>query len=335
MEIKISIIIPIYNSELYLGQSIESVLNQTYKNIEVILIDDGSTDDSGIICDEYAQMDKRVVVIHKENAGVSAARNSGIDIATGEFIVFVDADDRLDIDILEQAIQSVKSKKVIYQWGYTSILEEKKIAGPELLVHNLTKEEILAAIIGWTCTDNNLGYYFRAVWGKLLFADLIKKNGIYFPENLYIGEDAIFLLKYAEYIDGIKIVSNYGYNYRISDTSAVGRYKSDLLEQYEIQLQEILNIKDQDHFAIKKALVAFCYEGFHSLVKNSQKGYHLKKIRRREQYRDAKIWFKKYGYWMKQKNIDVVGMRKLHKLQYNISNFCPFIGHYYIVKIIG
>ncbi len=301
MEIKISIIIPIYNSGLYLRQSIESVLNQTYKNIEVILIDDGSTDDSGIICDEYAQRDKRVVVIHKKNAGVSAARNKGINVATGDFIAFLDADDRLDIDILEQAIKSVKQKNVIYQWGYTSILEGKKITGPNLEVHNLTKEGILAAIIGWSCTDNNLGDYFRAVWGKLLFADPIKKNGIYFPENLYIGEDAIFLLKYAEYMDRIQIISNSGYNYSLSDTSAVGRYKPDLLIQYEIQLQEMLKIIDPDHFEIQQAIVAFCYEGFYSLVKNSQKGYRLKKIHRRAQYRDAKIWFEKYGHWMKQK----------------------------------
>lgn len=85
----ISIIVPIYNVELYLEKCIESIINQTYKDIEVILINDGSTDKSGIICDKYAKIDDRIIVLHKENGGVSSARNKGLDIAKGDYIAFV------------------------------------------------------------------------------------------------------------------------------------------------------------------------------------------------------------------------------------------------------
>jgi len=95
---QISVIIPIYNVEQYLQKCVDSVLAQTYHNIEIILIDDGSTDHCGEICDEYAQTDDRIVVIHKANAGLSAARNSGFDAATGKYITFLDGDDWLSAD---------------------------------------------------------------------------------------------------------------------------------------------------------------------------------------------------------------------------------------------
>ena len=96
MEELISVIVPVYNVEKYLNRCVESIMNQTYKNLQIILIDDGSNDRSGKICDEYAEKDKRIEVIHKENAGVSAARNKGLDKAKGEWITFVDADDWIE-----------------------------------------------------------------------------------------------------------------------------------------------------------------------------------------------------------------------------------------------
>lgn len=330
----VSVIVPIYNSEKSLSQAIESVINQSYKDIELILVDDGSIDKSADLCDKYACQDKRIKVIHKKNAGVSAARNSGLASSTGEYIVFLDADDTLDNDILEQAVLSVKDKKTIYQWGYTMVSDKKTILGPTLITHDLSKDEIMSMIIGWNIADINLGVFFRAVWGKLLFADIIKENEIFFPENLYIGEDAIFLLKYSKYIDAVQVVSSRGYNYQISDISAVGKYKSDLLAQYEQQIQTLLCIQRQEHLDITPSIVAFCYEGFHALVNNSQKGYRLKEITKQEQYHDAKIWFEKYAHLMKQK-IEISGMRKLHQLQYKIYRFCPFRGQYYIIKFLG
>ena len=98
---KISVIIPVYNVEKYLKRCLDSVVNQTYKNLEIILIDDGSTDNSGKICDEYAQKDKRIIVIHKENGGLSDARNKGLDICTGDYISFIDSDDWVDLNYFD------------------------------------------------------------------------------------------------------------------------------------------------------------------------------------------------------------------------------------------
>ena len=96
----ISIICPIYNTELYLKECLNSILCQSYTNFELILIDDGSTDNSGIICDEYATKDKRIIVIHQTNKGLSASRNKGLEIASGEFITFIDSDDWIDPNTL-------------------------------------------------------------------------------------------------------------------------------------------------------------------------------------------------------------------------------------------
>lgn len=102
---KISIIVPVYQAEKYISKCIESIVNQAYKNLEIILIDDGSTDSSGEICDRYGERDKRIVVVHTPNKGVSAARNCGLDIATGDYITFVDSDDFLDLQMYSEMIQ--------------------------------------------------------------------------------------------------------------------------------------------------------------------------------------------------------------------------------------
>ncbi|OUQ56652.1 hypothetical protein B5E58_10530, partial [Tyzzerella sp. An114] len=94
---KISVIVPIYNVEKYLNRCVDSIINQTYKNLEIILVDDGSPDNCGKICDEYAKKDNRIKVVHKENGGVSSARNVGLNIATGDYIGFVDGDDWIDL----------------------------------------------------------------------------------------------------------------------------------------------------------------------------------------------------------------------------------------------
>lgn len=118
-EVKISVIVPVYNVEKYLPRCIDSILNQTYKNLEIILVDDGSPDNCPAICDEYAQKDSRIKVIHKANGGVSSARNAGIDVATGEYIGFVDSDDWIEPDMYEYLlINATKYKAEISKCGY-------------------------------------------------------------------------------------------------------------------------------------------------------------------------------------------------------------------------
>lgn len=118
---KVSVIIPVYNVEKYLVQCLDSIINQSYKELEIILIDDGSSDGSGIICDQYASLDPRIQVVHKANEGVSAARNTALDMMTGSLVTFVDSDDWLDLDIISQCVEflSRHPQVNILQFGVT------------------------------------------------------------------------------------------------------------------------------------------------------------------------------------------------------------------------
>ena len=135
MSSKISVIVPIYKTEKFLSKCIDSIINQTYKNLEIILVDDGSPDNCPKICDEYAQKDNRVRVIHKENGGLSSARNAGIEIATGDFIAFVDSDDWIDSEMYESLVDlEEKHNADIAECGYRFIrpwkVENKILDGP-------------------------------------------------------------------------------------------------------------------------------------------------------------------------------------------------------------
>lgn len=124
----ISVIIPIYNVEKYLKKCIDSIINQTYKNLEIILVDDGSPDNCGKICDEYAKKDQRIRVIHKKNGGLSDARNAGIDIAKGKYIAFVDSDDYVEKEYIEIMYKELKKNNVkIVQCGINKISDNEEI----------------------------------------------------------------------------------------------------------------------------------------------------------------------------------------------------------------
>ena len=125
MSQKVSIVIPIYNVEKYLDRCIKSVVNQTYSNLEIILVDDGSTDSSGSLCDLWAKNDKRIYVIHKQNAGLGMARNSGLELSTGEYIFFLDSDDYVDVTLVEKCLKKANeydADVVIY--GRTNVDED-------------------------------------------------------------------------------------------------------------------------------------------------------------------------------------------------------------------
>ena len=124
---QVSVIIPIYNSEKYLHECLDSVINQTYKDIEIILVDDGSTDKSSSICDEYAKKDERIKVFHTSNNGPSHARNIGIDNATGEYIVFQDSDDYIELNMIEDTVkEALKSDSDLVISGHKTFFEEER-----------------------------------------------------------------------------------------------------------------------------------------------------------------------------------------------------------------
>lgn len=119
MNYKVSIIVPIYNVQKYIYKCIDSILSQTYKNLEIILVDDGSPDNCGKICDEYASKDNRIIVVHTKNGGLSAARNVGLNKSTGNFIIFVDSDDYLENSAIEDCLNYIKTNNcdiLIFNW---------------------------------------------------------------------------------------------------------------------------------------------------------------------------------------------------------------------------
>lgn len=190
MEKKVSVIIPVYNVEDYLNRCITSVIEQTYKNIEIIIVDDGSTDSSGMQCDLWANKDHRIRVSHQVNSGVSTARNVGLKISTGDAIIFFDPDDEVEKEMIENMVNHLFSENVdVICCGYTNefndeILERRPKTGL------ITGEECLQGIFR--------GDIMSSVWNKMFKRDVLleeKNCYILFPLGIYIGEDFLWLAK--------------------------------------------------------------------------------------------------------------------------------------------
>ncbi len=185
---KVTIIIPVYNVEKYLREAIDSAINQTYKNLEIILIDDGSTDNSGKICDEYAKLDDRIKVIHKINGGLSDARNAGLDNATGKYIMFLDSDDFFELDAAEKMYNEIEEKDADYVIGnYINVTDEgEKWERP---VFDLEKfKPFKLSIYDY---KNSFFIMNSGVWNKIFKKEFIDKLNLRFVLGLP-AEDAIF-----------------------------------------------------------------------------------------------------------------------------------------------
>lgn len=209
----VSVIVPVYNCEKYIGKCIESIINQTYQDIEIVLVDDGSTDGSGNICDRYSKKDHRIKIIHKENGGVSETRNIGMDASSGEYLLFVDADDWLEKDMCKQLIDAaINGNSDIVICGYKKFYEEDntfKIIIPE---KNQEKEQFGDLI---TSTKANVDGY---LWTKLIRKSLIQKN---FRADIAIKEDLVFLIENFKDCTKYSVVETPLYNYRIHKNSSL------------------------------------------------------------------------------------------------------------------
>lgn len=216
----ISIIIPVYNGQAYLHQCLDSILSQNYESFEVILINDGSTDDSGRICNLYAKQDPRVHVYHKKNGGVSSARNMGLEKAQGKFITFIDADDKVSSDYCK----TICTKMGNYDMGcFTSVIhiaesnkdliyqfKDELITNPSLLQQEALALKDCKELDGW----NLFGY----PWNKVFKKEIIKSYNISFNQNLYNQEDEIFTISYFRYIKSLKLIPEILYYYELKST---------------------------------------------------------------------------------------------------------------------
>ena len=207
---KVSIIIPVYNVESYLKKCIDSILLQTYTNFELILIDDGSTDQSYEICDEYSLNDKRIKVIHKINEGVSKARNLGLSISTGDYICFVDSDDWIDCDMLEYIIVNADDFDIV-QFGFRRV-------GHAIVDKGFTPENIMKLQMQSYLGKN---MFNSVICGYAIKNEIVKKYNIAFPTYIKYGEDQAFILKVLLCCKNILILDKRFYNYLDRDGSAM------------------------------------------------------------------------------------------------------------------
>ena len=227
----ISIIIPVYNAEQYLERCIDSVIGQTYKNLEIILVDDGSKDTSPVICDKYAAQDSRIIVIHKENAGVSAARNDGIDAAKGEFIFFIDADDWIDTKYIEVFLKYKNYPMVIS--GYSRHGHADGERGPEK-TEEVEIRNLPIVLKEYVKADD----YWLFAWGKMFRTDIIKKNKLSFNSKMRYLEDSCFVMDYMSLVDKVILVKGYYLHHLMEKTKYSKYYMNYLQLKNHMSLQQ-------------------------------------------------------------------------------------------------
>lgn len=287
---QVSIIIPVYNSEKYLRTTIESLLNQTYKDFEIILVDDGSVDASGKLCDELSLTDRRIVVIHKENGGVSSARNVGIENARGELISFVDHDDYVFSDYLMTMVNEIEEY---------DLLQSFSLGGPRNTIKTckrfaLDKTKTLRCIKG----DNGDVVFpevdmnnMATIWNQLYKKEVIDKYQLRFRSIQ--SEDELFSYEYMMYANSIKKIHYQGYFF-VCNMDSLGSKHNYIAEYNYIELMENIysrliscwEIKDKDYIEKTKIRIA------NRLVYYVLKGYFVdtkvSKYERLKRWRYAK-----------------------------------------------
>ena len=266
MKPKISIIVPVYNVEKYLSRCLESLLTQSFKDIEIIAINDGSTDSSLQILNNYAVKDDRLKVIDKANGGVSSARNAGIDAASGDYIGFVDPDDWIDSDMYEIMYQTAQTEKAdivmcSYIREFGSHSKEKDFHLPEKVCYynEEVQTNIMRRLVGplnEEVGNPELLDAWGTVWSKIYKTELIKENELWFTDLSKIGtnEDTLFNIQAFYYANSFVFLNQPFYHYwRANDTSVTSGYKPNLMNQwfnlYNI-IESFLNEKglDEDYY---------------------------------------------------------------------------------------
>lgn len=233
----ISVIIPVYNTKKYLDECLKSVFDQRYTKLEIIIIDDGSTDGTGELCDYYLDIDKRVKVFHKPNDGLGLTRNYGIKKSTGKYICFLDSDDKILPDFIEDLYKGMMSNHVdICKAGFTRFTESRELKKIQYVDAVYKGENVktlfLPRLIG--ASPGQHDSVEMAVCGVLYKANIIKDHNIIFPsEREFISEDMIFNIHYFQYAAGGCLISSTGYYYRINNKSLTRSYRADRFEAYK------------------------------------------------------------------------------------------------------
>lgn len=245
---KVSIIVPVYNVERYLDRCIQSLVNQSLKDIEIILVDDGSPDNCPKMCDEYAQKDNRIKVIHKQNAGLGYARNSGLDVAIGEYVAFVDSDDYVDTAMYETLYErsNITNADATFCGFKTEMTkdvwrESREVTKDELWECNSVKEFMYNMIAsGKGVRQERL--YQMSVWHAIYKREIIVKNDILFPsERDVVSEDIPFQVDFLKKANKILYLNKHFYYYCYNIDSLTFNFKPEKFDGFKILRKTLLD----------------------------------------------------------------------------------------------
>lgn len=272
----VSIIVPVYNSEEYIAECIESIISQTYENIELILIDDGSVDNSKNIIQSYMEIDKRVKYFYQNNSGPSTARNKGINECNGMFIVFIDSDDWIDSNMIQEMMYEInKNKSDLVLCDFILETEIESVYNKILPKNNNIdlmelKEKLISSDI------------LNSPWSKIYRKEIIVNNNIKFNNILHAGEDQIFNMQYISYINNVSYINKGFYHYRMVKNSTCRKIYKNKIEMLELQQNirsSIINnwIDYKYKYRIESAkwflqnIASHCYLASITLRKNERK----------------------------------------------------------------
>lgn len=278
---KVSVIVPIYNAEKYMEKCIDSILNQTLNDIEVILINDGSTDNSLEIAKRYEKRDKRIIVIDQNNSGPSAARNNGIKIATGKYIGFVDSDDYIENTMYEKLFEIADKNKVnVAMCNYNEIFlyDNKKQVVKSNLKNDTVyyKEEILSEIISTFSGNKNYGFY--SLWNKVYSREWLSNSNITLDINRDHGEDWWFNINVFSKIDSFICIDDYLYNYvHINKESLMIKYRENQFDLFLDGRKKLLSIIPKELINYEELNTRFIYEFSSYIIKTFKDVNEIKK----------------------------------------------------------
>ncbi len=250
----VTVVVPIYNVERYLDRCISSIVDQTYKNIEIILVDDGSFDNCPNICDEWAKKDSRIKVIHKKNEGLGMARNTGIDYAKGDYICFFDSDDYVELDTIEECVAAACEQNAeLVIFGHDEVTADSRTIRthlPRTPKQLFCEEEIVNKLLPMSVNSNlETGEDWNMVlsaWNKLYSMDVIRKSGWRFvSEREIISEDFYSLTEFHGFIDRVCILNRVFYHYTVNNNSLSRSYKPDRFERIKVFYSAMVSLSDK------------------------------------------------------------------------------------------
>ena len=268
---KVSVIIPIYNSSRYLKESIESAIGQTYRNIEILLVDDGSTDDSIKICEEMAEKDSRIRYFHKENQGSASARNLGLQYVHGDYVCFLDSDDWLDRDEISAMTESIVSYKTdCCICGFTSECEMKS-ERHDIKNENQVQSSDFCNTYFWNLYDKAVIFNIGT---KLYKRSIIRDYNVCFDEKKIVYEDISFFMDYMKHAATVTMIDEPYYHYRMdNEMSVLHRYKNGFWRNTFDFCKALSGISSNDVASLRKAIVVCCFRAFLQEAGNKELTY--------------------------------------------------------------